>query len=183
MYYISTEQNKKSRNRTIKIWSIEFWQRCKSNSMVMIQWWCYNVFNKWYQNKQTSINHPFLFSVFYDDLISLKTCWLGTSIPLNASQFLAGGHTCLLHATPTISLTHQASIFPCPKIIPGQVPIPIPCFRPSLFPKAQTRQSYIAYPVLPRFSLRNPNKGFIFASPLPRASASPILVPSLRKSR
>lgn len=86
-----------------------------------IQWWWFNgdatmsSTNGTRTSKQVLISKNSLFSVFYDDLISLKTCWLGISSPLNASQFLAGGHTCLLHATPTISNSHKSSqYFPLP---------------------------------------------------------------------
>lgn len=83
----------------------------------------------------------------------------------------------------TISNSHIPSqYFPLPKLFQVRYQF-LFLFQAILIPQSpgitQTRQSYIAYPVLPRFSLRNPNKGFIFASPLPHASTSVHLVPSL----
>lgn len=138
--------NKIETGRPTKMWSADFWQWCKVNSMEMTQCFQQMVL----EQVDTCINHvPYFMTLFWH---FKKLAGWGVTAPPMDSQFLAWEH--IFHMQfqlpHHLSLTHQANVFPCHISSQGLLPNNR---RPSLYLKGhwyiiQNSQSYIAYPAL-----------------------------------
>lgn len=147
------------------MWSTDFWQRCKGNS-VKTQYFQQMVL----EQVDNCINHVFYFLYFMMFWHFKKLTGWGETAPLRASKFLAWEHSvsfiCQLQPPYYLTFTYQANIFSSCMSSQGQVPSNQ---RHSYTLKStgtiQNNQSYMAYPSLSCLFLRNPSKGSVLRFP------------------
>lgn len=147
------------------MWSIDFWQRCKGNS-VKTQYFQQMVL----EQVDNCINHVFYFLYFMMFWHFKKLTGWGETAPLRASQFLAWEHSvsfiCQLQPPHYLTFTHQANIFSSCMSSQGQVPSNQ---RHSYTLKSTglfkiTNSIWLILPYL-AFSSETPVKALYFASP------------------